>query len=74
MPSRPFVHNARIQHAIQVGNPDLPERFLRAYQRGGTPPAAHLRTIADAANTTPIWLMTGRPAKVAPGTWTDGEA
>lgn len=56
---RPYTPNARIRDAIQTGHPDLPARFLRAYQRGGTPTALHLRLIADAAGTTPARLLTG---------------
>lgn len=58
MPARRPL-NPRIQQAIQTGRPDLPARFLHAYQRGGTPTPLHLKQIADAAGTTPIRLMTG---------------
>jgi hypothetical protein len=54
---------ARVRLALTYAGPDiLPPRFRDAYQRGGTPTSLHLATIAAAAGTTPIWLMTGWPA------------
>jgi hypothetical protein len=54
---------ARVRLALTHAHPDVvPARFRDAYQRGGTPTSLHLATIAAAAGTTPIWLMTGRPA------------
>jgi hypothetical protein len=54
---------SRVRLALAHAGPDVvPARFRDAYQRGGTPTSLHLATIAAAAGTTPIWLMTGRPA------------
>jgi hypothetical protein len=58
---------ARIRLALSIAHTDVvAARFRDAYQRGGTPTSTHLVTIAAAAGTTPIWLMTGWPAAHAP--------
>jgi hypothetical protein len=44
----------------------IPPRFEAAYRRGGTPTSLHLALLADAAGTTPAWIMTGRPEHRAP--------
>lgn len=44
----------------------VPPRFEAAYRRGGTPTSVHRTMLAEAANTTPRWLMTGLPAEHAP--------
>ena len=43
----------------------IPPRFVAAYHAGGTPTAIHLVLIAEAAGTSPIWLMSGWPAEHA---------
>lgn len=52
----------RVRLALTRAPNVVPARFRDAYQRGGTPTSTHLVTIAAAAGTTPIWLMTGWPA------------
>ncbi|WP_086732867.1 hypothetical protein [Streptomyces glaucescens] len=53
---------ARVRLALAHAAPGtIPPRFADAYQRGGTPTSTHLVTLAAAAGTTPIWLMTGWP-------------
>jgi hypothetical protein len=53
----------RVRAALAIARPGtVPARFEAAYQAGGTPTSTHLTILAEAAGTTPIWLMTGWPA------------
>lgn len=52
---------ARVRAALAIAPNAVPPRFAAAYQRGGTPTSTDLITLAAAAGTTPIWLITGWP-------------
>ena len=52
---------ARVRLALDHAPGTIPPRFETAYRRGGTPTSLHLTVLAEAAGTTPIWLMTGWP-------------
>jgi hypothetical protein len=57
----------RVRAALKTAGPDvIPGRFYTAYLRGGTPTSVHLQVHADAAGTSPAWLMTGQPALSEP--------
>ncbi|MGW0134844.1 hypothetical protein [Streptomyces sp. NPDC003299] len=56
----------RVRLALDLAPDVIPPRFEAAYRRGGTPTSVHLTMLADAAGTTPAWLMTGWPEEQAP--------
>ncbi|HEY1179071.1 MAG TPA: hypothetical protein VGF17_23200 [Phytomonospora sp.] len=55
----------RVRLALDLAPGAVPPRFEAAYRRGGTPTSLHLATLAEAAGTSPRWLMTGRPEEHA---------
>lgn len=56
----------RVRLALDLAPGIIPPRFEAAYRRGGTPTSLHLTMLAEAAGTTPAWLMTGSPDEQAP--------
>lgn len=56
----------RVRLALDLAPGAVPPRFEAAYRRGGTPTALHLAILAEAADTSPRWLMTGHPEEHTP--------
>lgn len=56
----------RVRLALDLAPGAVPPRFEAAYRRGGTPTSVHLAILAEAASTSPRWLMTGQPEEHAP--------